>query len=44
MQLADRVAYHVLTRGHNREAVFGDALDFRHFLRLLTHYRQRFGF
>ena len=44
MQLADRVAYHVMSRGHNREAVFGETGDFRHFLRLLGRYRERFGF
>ena len=34
--------YHVMNRGHNREAVFGDEADFTHFLGLLERYRQRF--
>jgi putative transposase len=43
MQLAERVGYHVMSRGHNRETVFGDAGDLRHFLGLLQRYRERFG-
>jgi hypothetical protein len=42
MQRAERVAYHVMSRGHNRGAVFGDDFDFRHFLSLLGRYRKRF--
>jgi putative transposase len=44
IQLTGQVAFHVLSRGHNREAVFGDELDFRHFLGLVKRYRERFGF
>ena len=36
MQLADGAAYHVLSRGHNREAVFADPADLSHFLSLLA--------
>jgi putative transposase len=43
MQLADDAAYHVLSRGHNRETIFADADDCRYFLALLARYRQRFG-
>ena len=34
--------YHVMNRGHNREAVFGDADDSRYFLGLLSRYQKRF--
>ena len=34
--------YHVMNRGHNREAVFGDADDNRYFLGLLARYQKRF--
>jgi len=44
MQLVRDAAYHVMSRGHNREAVFADADDTRFFLTLLDRYRQRFGF
>jgi putative transposase len=43
-QLARDAAYHVMTRGHNREALFRDAGDTRSFLGLLDRYRRRFGF
>ena len=44
LQLADQAAYHVMSRGHNRETLFADAEDSRYFLGLLDRYRQRFGF
>jgi len=44
MQLVRDAAYHVLPRGHNREAVFADAEDSRYFLALLDRYRQRLDF
>jgi putative transposase len=34
--------YHVMNRGHNREAVFGDADDSRYFFGLLARYQKRF--
>ena len=43
LQLARDAAYHVMTRGHNREALFADADDTRSFLGLLDRYRRRFG-
>jgi len=43
MQLAEGAGYHVLSRGHNREAIFADAEDCRYFLSLLARYRERFG-
>jgi putative transposase len=43
MQFTDDAAYHVLSRGHNRETIFADADDCRYFLALLARYRQRFG-
>jgi putative transposase len=43
-QLARDAASHVLTRGHNREALFADPDDSRSFLGLLDRYRRRFGF
>jgi REP element-mobilizing transposase RayT len=43
MQLARDAAYHVMTRGHNREALFADTDDTRYFLGLLDRYRRRFS-
>src|SRR5947208_16565465 len=43
MQLSRDAAYHLMTRGHNREALFRDADDTRYFLGLLDRYRRRFG-
>ncbi len=43
-QWTDEAAYHVFSRGHNRETVFADADDDRFFLGLLDRYRQRTGF
>jgi putative transposase len=43
-QWAEEACYHVMDRGHNREAVFGDDDDRRAFLRLVGRYRERFGF
>jgi putative transposase len=42
--MARDAAYHVMSRGHNRGALFADADDTRYFLRLLDRYRRRFGF
>src|SRR6266849_1484219 len=44
LQLARDAAYHVLSRGHNREVLFADGADLGYFLGLLARYRQRFGF
>jgi putative transposase len=44
LQLAQDAAYHVLTRGHNREAVFGHDDDKRLLLSLLARYKARFRF
>ena len=44
LQLADEGAYHVMSRGHNREALFADSNDSCHFLSLLERYRRRHGF
>ena len=44
LQLARDAAYHVTSRGHNREALLAHPDDKRHFLALLARYRQRFGF
>ncbi len=43
LQLTD-AGYHLLSRGHNRETLFGDADDCQCFLTLLARYRQRFPF
>jgi hypothetical protein len=43
-QLAHDAAYHVMSRGHNREALFADPDDTRYFLSLLDRYQQRSGF
>jgi len=43
MQLVRDAGYHVMARGHTREAVFADPQDTRAFLGLLDRYRQRFG-
>jgi putative transposase len=42
-QWTEAACYHVMNRGHNRETVFADADDCRHFLQLLSRYRERFG-
>jgi putative transposase len=44
LQLARDAAYHVMSRGHNREGLLAHPDDKRHFLALLARYRQRFGF
>ena len=44
MLLAQDAAYHVMSRGHNREAIFADPDDVRYFLGLLVRYRERLGF
>jgi putative transposase len=35
--------YHVFTRGHNREAVFGNEEDCEHFLELVERMRELYG-
>ena len=42
-QWTDEARYHVMNRGHNREQIFGDDDDRRHFLLLLARYQKRFG-
>ena len=42
-QWTEEACYHVMNRGHNRERIFGDDDDRRHFLGLLARYRERFG-
>jgi REP element-mobilizing transposase RayT len=44
LQLADDAAYHVMSRGHNREVLFAEAADFRYFLGLVGGYLQRLEF
>ena len=36
--------YHVLTRGNNRQDVFRDEVDFRKYLELLLHYKEKYHF
>src|SRR5437764_579267 len=43
-QWAEEACYHLMDRGHNRDAVFWDDDDRRAFLRLVDRYRRRFGF
>jgi putative transposase len=43
-QLAGAVCFHVMDRGHNREAVFRDDEDRAAFLGLVLRYRARIGF
>jgi putative transposase len=43
-QWAAEACYHLMDRGHNREAVFLDDEDRRAFLGLVDRYRRRFGF
>jgi putative transposase len=43
-QWVESVCYHVLNRGHNREAVLAGDDDRDAFLALLTRYKRRFGF
>jgi len=42
-RLGQSACYHVIDRGHNREAVFKDAEDCGSFLRLLGRYAKRFS-
>ncbi len=42
-QWTDEACYHVMNRGHNRERIFGDDDDRRHFHLLLARYRERSG-
>ena len=42
-QHAPAACYHVLNRGHNRDALFADDEDRAYFLALLARYRDRFG-
>ena len=42
-QWTDEACYHVMNRGDNREQIFGDDDDRRHFLLLLARYQKRFG-
>src|SRR5690242_9653075 len=41
-QWTEAACYHVMDRGHNRETIFADDEDRRHFLKLLARYRDRF--
>ena len=41
-QQAPSACYHLMNRGHNREAVFADAEDRRYFLDLIVRYQKRF--
>jgi putative transposase len=43
-QWAEEACYHLMDRGHDREAVFRDDVDRRAFLGLVQRYRRRFGF
>jgi putative transposase len=42
-QVSPSACYHVMNRGHNREAIFADVEDRRYFLDLLGRYRRRFS-
>ena len=44
LQESPSACYHVMNRGHNREAVFADVEDRRYFLDLLGRYRRDFGY
>jgi REP element-mobilizing transposase RayT len=41
-QQAPSACYHLMNRGHNREAVFADTDDRRYFLNLILRYQKRF--
>lgn len=41
---AEEACYHLMNRGHNREAIFLDDEDRHAFLGLVDRYRKRFGF
>src|SRR5207248_198517 len=43
LRFTEAACYHVLNRGHAREAIFHDDEDRTCFLRLLARYRDRFG-
>jgi putative transposase len=44
LQWSEEACFHLMNRGHNREAVFIDVEDRRAFLDLVGRYRDRFGF
>ena len=44
LQWSEEACFHLMNRGHNREAIFGDDDDRRAFLDLVARYRDRFGF
>jgi putative transposase len=43
LQVVRGVCYHLMNRGHNREVLFRDDDDYRHFLKLLSRYHGRFA-
>ena len=44
LQSSEEACFHLMIRGHNREAIFGDDDDRRALLDLVARYRDRFGF
>ena len=44
LQCSEDACFHLMKRGHNREAVFTDDKDRRAFLDPVARYRDRFGF
>jgi len=42
--VADDLVFHILTRGNNRNVVFLDEMDYRHYLSLLALYREEHSF
>ena len=38
LQIVRGCYYHVMNRGHNREVLFRDDDDYKHFLKLLARY------
>jgi putative transposase len=44
LQWSEESCFHLMIRGHKREAIFGDDDDRRAFLDLVARYPDRFGF
>ena len=44
LQWTEEACYHVMNRGHNREAIFCGDEDHLMFLNLVARYRERFHF
>ena len=42
--LLENACYHITTRGNQRQTVFDEESDYKHYLMLLVRYKKRYGF